>query len=140
MKNLWLRRAGSAALKGIRRGVDTWLVTLKGLGLVSLLITLAIGGYLYAQQAKTIGPTSEMATQAEAQASAGVAATNFQAAAPVLQDWLAEHGTYAGATLPPGYGVTVARADAVSYCLQAGIGVAVQHQVGPTGPVLPGAC
>jgi hypothetical protein len=130
----------SVALKGIRRAVDIWLVTLKGLGLVSLLITLAIGGYLYAQQAKTVGPTSEVVTQAEAQASAGVAATNFQAAAPVLQDWLAEHGTYAGVTLPPGYGVTVARADAVSYCLQAGTGVAVQHQVGPTGPVLPGPC
>ena len=121
------------------RGVDTRPVTLKGLGLVSLLITLAIGGYLYAQQAKTVGPTSKVATQAEAQAAAGVAATNFQAAAPVMQDWLAEHGTYAGASLPPGYGVTVARADGVSYCLQAGT-VAVQHQVGPTGPVQPGPC
>jgi hypothetical protein len=129
-----------AALKAFRRAVDICRVTLKGLGLVSLLITLAIGGYLYAQQAKTAGPTSEVATRAEAQASAGVAATNFQAAAPVLQDWLTEHGTYAGVTLPPGYGVTVARADAVSYCLQAGTGVAVQHQVGPTGPVLPGPC
>jgi hypothetical protein len=115
-------------------------VTLKGLGLISLLITLAIGGYLYAQQAKTVGPTSEVVTQAEAQASAGVAATNFQAAAPVMQDWLTEHGTYAGAALPAGYGVAVARADAVSYCLQAGTGVAVQHQVGPTGPVQPGPC
>ena len=115
-------------------------MTLKGLGIVSLLITLAIGGYLYAQQAKTVGPTSEVATRAEAQAGAGVAATNFQAAAPVLQDWLAEHGTYAGVTLPPGYGVTVARADAVSFCLQAGTGVAILHQVGPTGPVQPGPC
>ena len=46
------------------RGVDTRPVTLKGLGLVSLLITLAIGGYLYAQQEKTVGPTSKVATQA----------------------------------------------------------------------------
>lgn len=130
----------SQALKRIRRAVDSSPVTLKGLGLVSLLITLAIGGYLYAQQAKTVGPTSEVATQAEAQASAGVAATNFQAAAPILQDWLAEHGTYAGVTLPPGYGVTVARADAVSYCLQAGTGLAVHHQVGLTRSVLPGPC
>jgi hypothetical protein len=140
MRSLCSLRAVSAALKAIRRAVDICLVTFKGLGLVSLLITLAIGGYLYAQQARTVGPTSEMATQAEAQASAGVAATNFQAAAPVMQDWLAEHGTYAGAALPPGYGVTVARADAVSYCLQAGAGVAVLHQVGPAGAVLPGAC
>ncbi len=129
-----------ATLKRIRRAVDTCRVTLKGLGIVSLLITLAIGGYLYAQQAKTVGPTSEVATRAEAQAGAGVAATNFQAAAPLLQDWLAEHGTYAGVALPPGYGVTVARADAVSYCLQAGTGVAILHQVGPTGQVHPGAC
>ena len=115
-------------------------MTLKGLGLVSLLIALAIGSYLYARQAKTVGPTSNVATQAEAQAGAGVAATNFQAAAPVLQDWLAEHGTYAGVTLPPGYGLTVARADAVTFCLQAGTGVAVLHQVGPAGPVQLGAC
>lgn len=129
-----------AALKVFQRAVDICRVTLKGLGLVSLLITLAIGGYLYAQQAKSAGPTSEVATRAEAQAGAGVAATNFQAAAPVLQDWLAEHGTYVGVTLPPGYGVTVARADTVSFCLQAGTGVAILHQVGPGGPVQPGAC
>jgi hypothetical protein len=140
MRYLCAAQGPALALKGIRRAVDIRIVTLKGLGLVSLLIALAIGGYLYAQQAKTVGPTSQVATQAEAQAIAGVAATNFQAAAPVLQDWLAEHGTYAGAALPPGYGVTVARADAVSYCLQAGTSVAVSHQVGPTGPVLPGPC
>ena len=128
------------ALKGIWRAVDTCWVTLKGLGLVSLLITLAIGGYLYAQQAKTVGPTSEVATQAEAQASAGVAATNFQAAAPVMQDWLAQHGTYEGVSLPAGYGVTVLHANAVSYCLQAGVDPTIQHQVGPTGPVQPGPC
>jgi hypothetical protein len=103
-----------------------------------LVLTLGIGGWLFAQQAKTNGPTSTVAQQAEAQAVVAGAATSFQAAVPTLEAFYAENGTYAGATLPPSYGVSIARADATSYCLQSLDAKA--HEVGPTGSPAAGPC
>ena len=94
-----------------------------------LVLTLAVGGYLFAQQSKTEGPSSAVAQRAETQAADAAARTSFAAALPTLQAWYAEHGTYAGVGLPPAYEVTVVRADAVSYCLQAGD----LHETGPNG-------
>jgi hypothetical protein len=110
----------------------------RSLGLVLLVLTLAVGGYLFAQQAKTDGPTSAVAQQAEIQASVDAAATSFNAALPELQAWFADHGSYAGATLPASFGVTVARADATSFCLQTADGSA--HEVGPGGTPAAGTC
>jgi hypothetical protein len=108
----------------------------RSFGLVLLVLTLAVGGYLFAQQAKTEGPTSAAAQRAETQAADTAAGTSFAAALPTLQAWYAEHGTYAGVALPPAYEVTVVRADAVSYCLQAGD----LHETGPNGTPEPGPC
>jgi hypothetical protein len=113
-------------------------VTVRSLGLVSLVLALAIGGWLLLAQARETGPTSELARSATTQAANGAAATSFQAAAPVLQAYVAERGTYAGATLPATYGVVVARADAASYCLQTANGTA--HVVGPGGTPASGPC
>ena len=112
----------------------------KTIGLLSLLAALAVGGYLLLAQAEATGPTSEVGERAEAEATAQAAAASFRAAAPVLQAWYAEHATYAGATLPPSYGLVLARADAASYCLQSGTGATAQHVVGPADPPAPGAC
>jgi lipid-binding SYLF domain-containing protein len=101
-----------------------------------MIISLAIGGFLFVKQSQTVGPTSSVATQAESQAASATAATNFEAAQPVLQAWLADNGTYAGVTLPPVYGITVVRADATSYCLQSG----AEHELGPSGQTLAGPC
>jgi hypothetical protein len=108
----------------------------RSLGFPILIISLAIGGFLFVQQSKTVGPTSSVATQAETQAANDAAATNFAAAAPVLQAWFADNSTYAGVTLPPVYGITVVRADATSFCLQSG----TEHEVGPGGQPQPGRC
>ncbi len=88
---------------------------LRVLGLPSLLVVLVIGGYLYAKDAKTNGPTSPTVTLAIAQANTAVAATNFQGADTAMQAFFAQSSTYAGATLPPGSGVVLVRADATSY-------------------------
>ncbi len=106
------------------------------LGLPALLVALAVGGYLYATQAKSDGPTSAAVQQATVQAQASVSATNFQAADTAMQAFYAQSGTYAGATLPPGSGVVLVRADAASYCLEAG----AEHENGPGGQVQPGGC
>ncbi|HEX3055641.1 MAG TPA: hypothetical protein VHP82_05815 [Gaiellaceae bacterium] len=111
------------------------------LGLPALLIVLAVGGYLYAKDAKSNGPTSGAVSQAIAGADTAVAATNFRGADAALQAFFAQNGTYAGATLPPGSGVFLVRSDAGSYCLQAtGAGGAAEHENGPGGAALPGAC
>jgi hypothetical protein len=115
-------------------------VTVRSLGILSLLVALAIGGWLFLAQARSTGPTSDLGKRAENQAEAQAEAANFRLAAPVLQAHYAENGTYAGAVLPPNYGVTLLRADAVSYCLQAGTGASVQHLVGPGGSPAAGPC
>ena len=115
-------------------------MTVRSLGVVSMLAAVAIGGYLFLAQVRESGPTSQTGERAQAEATSGAAGVSFQAAAPVLQTWFAEHGTYAGATLPASFGVTVVRADAASYCLQAGAGQSVQHAVGPGGSAAPGPC
>ena len=110
------------------------------LGLVSLLAALAGAVYLYSTQTRDSGPTSPSVTSAEARAETTAAATNFQGVVASLQAWFAENGTYAGAALPPGSGVVLARADTNGYCLQTAAGTAVEHEVGPGGQPQPGPC
>ena len=112
----------------------------RSLAFPLLLIALAVGGFLFVRQAQTDGPTSTVATQSETQAAPVARATDFAAAQPVLQAWFAEHGTYSGVSLPPVYGVAVERADAGSFCLQAGIGPGATHELGPGGQAQSGPC
>jgi hypothetical protein len=109
-------------------------------GLVSVLAALAVGVYLYAAQTRDAGPTSPSVTSVEARAETTAAATNFQGVVASLQAWFAENGTYAGATLPPGSGVVLARADSSGYCLQTTAGSVVEHEVGPGGQPQAGPC
>ena len=74
------------------------------------------------------------------QADSTVAGANFASATPALQAWFAENGTYVGATLPPGTGVVLVRADGTGYCLQADVGGTQEHEVGPQGAPQPGPC
>jgi hypothetical protein len=106
----------------------------RSLGLVLLVLSLAVGGYLFSLQGKTSVTPQQAQTQAEAAASA----TSFDAAVPTLQAYYVDHGSYAGASLPPSYGVSVVRADATSYCLQTLDGT--MHEVGPGGSAQTGAC
>ncbi len=105
-----------------------------------LAVTLGVGAYLYSAQSRTQGPSAPAVTQAETQAQSAVAATNFQGANVSLQAWFAANATYAGATLPPGSGVALVRADAGGYCLQSGTGGTAEHEVGPGGQPQPGPC
>jgi hypothetical protein len=115
-------------------------VTVRGLGLVGLLATFALVGALWSMQARKSGPGSEPARTAESQAQQVSAAANFGQAAVELQAYFAENGSYAGATLPPAFGVVLARADASSYCLQAGTSATAQHLAGPGGTPAAGPC
>jgi len=62
----------------------------------------------------------------------------FTAADVSLAAYRAGSATFAGAPSPQG--VTLVRADAASYCIQAVEGALVQHENGPGGPVQTGPC
>ena len=102
-------------------------------GYVFMLAVLAVGGYLVLKAAQDTGPTSPQAQQAQDAANQVSASINLQQATPAMEAWFDQTGSYVGAQaqLPPTFGVTLARADKFSYCLQAGSGANVQHMNGP---------
>lgn len=112
----------------------------RAFGLVSIVVTLALLGILWAASMQSSGPTSSSTKNAEQDATAAVSSLNFTAAAPELEAFHAEHGTYAGATVAPSFGVTLVRADAATYCLQSGAGTSTQHYAGPNGAAAAGSC
>jgi hypothetical protein len=112
----------------------------RTLGLVAMVCSLTIVGVLMLLSMSKNGPTAKSTKVAEAQATAAVSGLNFTGAATELEAYKSEHATYAGVALPPSFGVTVVRADAVSFCLQAGIGGGVQHFTGPGGTPAAGPC
>jgi hypothetical protein len=103
---------------------------MRSLSLVSLLITLVVVAFLWTRSAQETGLAR---SDAPSDAAKVAAAFNLQQAAPALEAWRSTSGTYAGASLPAANRVTVVRADATSYCLQAGAGPNVQHLAGPEG-------
>jgi type II secretory pathway pseudopilin PulG len=112
----------------------------RAFGLVATVCSLALVGILMALSMQHSGPSSPTAKRTESEATAAVAGLNFTGAATELEAFHAEHGTYAGANLPPSFGVTLVSADTTSYCLQSGTGTAVQHFVGPGGQAAAGDC
>jgi Tfp pilus assembly protein PilE len=112
----------------------------RAFGLISMVVSLALVAVLWAMSMQSNGPTSASTKKARHDATAAVSAINFTAAGPELEAFRAEHGTYAGAALPPAFGVTLMRADAMSYCLQSRVGASVQHFTGPSGTAAAGPC
>jgi hypothetical protein len=109
---------------------------LRVIGIPALLVAVVVGLYVSAKSMQSNGPTSSSGQQAVTQAQSATAGLNFSQAVPALQAFYDQNGTYAGATLPPGTGVVLARADATSYCLQEGD----EHEDGPGGRPAPGPC
>jgi hypothetical protein len=109
---------------------------LRVLSVPAVLITLFIGAYLSTQEMKSNGPASPSGQQQIAQAQSAGAGADFTQVVPALQAYFDENQTYVGATLPPGSGVLLVSADAMSYCLQSGD----EHEVGPSGTPQPGSC
>jgi hypothetical protein len=107
---------------------------------VLALLSLATVGGLLAAQGKNQGPTSAAVTQAEAQAVATAASAVFSPVDQVLAVDASQTGTYVGAELPVGSGVTLARATAASYCLEADLSGTAVHENGPGGSPALGHC
>ena len=111
---------------------------IRTFGLVSLLAALAVGGYLVSAQWRSVGPTSPAGSNAVAAAGGEVATLNLQQATLALEQHRAASGGYSGARLE-GFGVTLRRADAGSYCVET-IRAPVFHSAGPGGTPTAGPC
>ncbi|HZJ73023.1 MAG TPA: hypothetical protein VFF36_18970 [Planctomycetota bacterium] len=100
---------------------------------MSVLLALLVGGWLLtAQQSSPSRATATQAIDEAQQAGDGIA---FQQAQAELEQFRSLNGTYAGASLA-GFGVTLARAAAGSYCIQ----TATAHVAGPGGAAAAGPC
>jgi len=105
----------------------------RGLPLVSLLVALLVAGWLLTAQRSS--PSRATATQAVDEAQQAANGIAFQQAEAQLEQSRSLNGTYAGTSLA-GFGVTLVRADAGSYCIQ----TATAHVAGPGGAASAGPC
>jgi hypothetical protein len=103
----------------------------RGVPLLSLVVALLVGAFLWNGQTHGSSKPDRQVELARQTASA----VTFQQAQSALEDFRAVNGTYAGASFA-GFDVKLARADASSYCIQAG----GSHLMGPGGAVQPGSC
>lgn len=104
------------------------------------LISLAIVGGLMVMQNRTQGPTSVAVKQDESQAVATAASVAFSQVTEALAADYGEAGTYVGAQLPLGSGVTLAQATATTYCLEMNANGTLVHELGPGGSPAVGPC
>ncbi len=112
----------------------------RGLVLVVTLVALVVVGALTMLQNRGQGPSSPSTQRVEAQALATASTAEFAPVAQVLELAYSQTGTYAGAALPGGTGVTVVNASATGYCLQADLSGSVVHENGPGGSPAAGPC
>jgi hypothetical protein len=112
----------------------------RGIGLLLAVCSLGIVGALMTMQGKSQGPTSAAITSAESQAIATGSQAVFQPVDQVLQVDASQTGTYVGAQLPPGTGVTLKQASTSSYCLEANLSGTLVHEYGPGGTPAVGGC
>jgi hypothetical protein len=105
----------------------------RALGTVSLLLTLVVIAWMLTAQQS--GSSRKQQTKALDQAQATANGVVFEQAQAQLEQQHALNGTYAGTSLA-GFGVTLARADASTYCIQD----ATSHLAGPGSSAAAGPC
>jgi Tfp pilus assembly protein PilE len=105
----------------------------RGVALLSLVVALVAAAYLMSGQ---LSATSRQSPRTEiAKARQTAAGVKLEQGAFAIEQFHALNGTYAATTLGH-LGVTLVRADAASYCLQA----RGEHLEGPGGAPVPGPC
>ena len=107
----------------------------RGLGLVSLVVSLVISGLLFSSQMKGggSGPATPDRNQLVQQAQVAAAGVTAGQADRELAAYQAENGTYVGATVTGISGVTVVSAAPTAYCLRLVTSEGVLYDAGPNG-------
>lgn len=108
--------------------------------MIVVLVSLGLTGVLFSKESKQLDSTGSPAKHAESQAIATASASIFAPVTQVLEVGHAESGTYLGAQLPAGSGVTIVQANTAAYCLQANVNGMPVHEIGPGGVPALGAC
>jgi hypothetical protein len=111
-------------------------MSVRTLAIGLVLLALAVAGW------KQLAPRAEATRDEAAQGVSDVLSTTagakFTGAAASLEIQRRATGSFAGARLASG--MTLARADATSYCVQTQVGAEVQHMAGPGGAPAAGPC
>ena len=107
----------------------------RGLGLVSLVATLAISGMLFSSQLNGGGskPATPKQNPIVQQANSVAATAAAMQAERELAAYQAEQGTFVGATVTDITGVTVLHAEPTTFCLQITSNGALLYDAGPGG-------
>jgi hypothetical protein len=126
------------SVKASHASADEAVVT-RSLGLLSIVVTVAIGAYVLSAQMSSQSHAKQSGDRAVTLAEDTAAAVSLQQAAAALDQGHALNGTYAGTSLA-GFGVSLARADASTYCVQTNSNGAIFHLAGPGGATAPGRC
>ncbi len=107
----------------------------RGLGLISLLVSLAICGMLYSSQLQGSGskPSSPQQNRVVHEANSAAAGMAAMQAEHELAAYQAEHGTFVGAAVTDISGVTVLHAEATAFCLQIASNGGLLYDAGPGG-------
>ena len=105
----------------------------RGIGLLSLVVSLAAAGMLMSSQLGGTSGTTAAANPAIARANAAAASAAALQAEQQLNAYRAESGTFAGATLSGISGVSIVHADAAGFCLRIASGNGVLYDAGPGG-------
>jgi len=114
----------------------------RGLGLISLVVSLAISGILFSSQLNGAGSKASNPKQSQIVQEANSAAANIAAvqAERELATYQAERGTFAGATVTDISGVTVLHAEPAAFCLRIASNGGVLYDAGPGGTLSTTRC
>jgi len=107
----------------------------RGLGIVSLVVSLVISLMLFSSQLTPGGskPASPKENPIVQQASSVAAEAAAMQAEHELAAYQADRGTFVGATVTDIAGVTVLHAEPTTFCLQIASGGGVLYDAGPGG-------
>jgi hypothetical protein len=107
----------------------------RGLGLVSVVVTLVVSAMLFSSQLSTSGSkaTSPKQNPVVQQANSVAADTAAMQAEHELAAYQADQGTFVGATVTGIPGVTLLHAEPTTFCLQIASGGGVLYDAGPGG-------
>jgi len=114
----------------------------RGLGLVSLVVSLVISLMLFSSQltgggSKPVTPKQNPIVQ---QASSVAAEATAMQAEHELAAYQAERGSFVGATVTDISGVTLLHAEPTAFCLQIASNAGVLYDAGPGGTPSPTRC
>ena len=116
----------------------------RGLGIVSLVVSLVISLMLFSSQLTRGGSKPKPASPKEnpivQQANSVAAEAAAMQAEHELAAYQADRGTFVGATVTDIAGVTVLHAEPTTFCLQIASGDGVLYDAGPGGTLTPQRC